>query len=71
MVVILINDRIHIKDIDTEQETYCGLEYSHKSADHIKSGALYIDQLRADMLTEYPEAEECSDCVEGYESHTP
>jgi hypothetical protein len=66
MTVILKNGEIHIADPDAEgKTTYCGIDYSPDNTEKIMSGAYYVDQLLADMRTEYPEASDCEDCAEG------
>lgn len=39
------------------------MNYNPDSVDHLMTGALYIDQLLANMRTEYPDADDCEECM--------
>lgn len=63
MTVIVKDGEIHVSDPDENKVTHCGIGYTHNNTEKIRGGGHYIDQQLADVRTEYPDADECEECI--------
>lgn len=60
---IVTDGEAHFAHPAEEQETFCGLAWSHDKADRVFSGAYYVEYI-SEKLSREEDVPICTDCVE-------